>query len=130
MIVLTLRTDNPEAEIGLYKDQVKIEYYNWQAHRELSDTILVKIKMLLEKHSYSFDNINGVVIYKGPGSFTGLRIGFSVANTLAYSLNCNIVATSGEDWLKNGLSLVGEKDSPKQVFPFYGAEPNITKSKK
>jgi tRNA threonylcarbamoyladenosine biosynthesis protein TsaB len=130
MKILSLRTDNPEAEIGLFDNDKKLEYFVWQAHRELSDTLLTNIKLILDKQGLNFKDIEGVIIYKGPGSFTGLRIGFSVANTLAYSLGCDVVATNEEDWIKHGLSLIKQKDLPKQVFPFYGAEVNITKSKK
>ena len=43
MLVLTLRTEKPEAEIGLYLDNKKLDYLSWQAHRELSNTIHINI---------------------------------------------------------------------------------------
>ena len=48
MMILTIRTDNPQAEIGLYADGKKVSYQTWQAHRELSSTIHAKIRKLLE----------------------------------------------------------------------------------
>jgi tRNA threonylcarbamoyladenosine biosynthesis protein TsaB len=130
MLILTIRTDKPEAELGLYQDYKKLDYFLWQAHRELSDTIHLNIDKLLKKNNSNLSDIEGLIIYKGPGSFTGLRIGFSLANALAYSLNCSIVATNEEDWIKQGVTLLKATEASKQAFPFYGAEVNITKAKK
>ena len=105
------RTDKPEAELGLYQDAKKLDYYSWPAHRELSDTIHNQMRTLLNKNKYNFEDIQGLIIYKGPGSFTGLRIGFSVANTFAYSLDCPIVTTNDSDWIEQGLELLKNSKS-------------------
>lgn len=130
MIILTIRTDNPEAEIGLYQDKVKIDYHVWTAHRQLSETIHQQIEKLLQNHSHTIGDIEGIVCYKGPGSFTGLRIGLTVANALAYSLDASIVATMGENWLEEGLDMLGQGKDQKVVVPEYGRDPHITKQKK
>lgn len=45
---LAIRTDKPESEIGLFdKNGKELAYEKWQAHRELSNTILTKIEDLL-----------------------------------------------------------------------------------
>jgi hypothetical protein len=36
MLILTIRTDKPEAEIGLFSDKDKLDYVIWQAHRQLA----------------------------------------------------------------------------------------------
>lgn len=47
MLILTIRTDKPEAEIGLFNDQEKIAYEVWEAHRELSVSLHQKVEDLL-----------------------------------------------------------------------------------
>jgi tRNA threonylcarbamoyladenosine biosynthesis protein TsaB len=130
VIILTIRTDKPEAEIGIYENEERLTYETWQAHRELAETIHKKIQEILSKLNKNWNDIEGIVCYKGPGSFTGLRIGLTVANALAYAQNIPIVARSDPDWLRNGLKdlLAGQND--KIALPEYGAEPNITKPKK
>ncbi|HZM64180.1 MAG TPA: tRNA (adenosine(37)-N6)-threonylcarbamoyltransferase complex dimerization subunit type 1 TsaB [Candidatus Saccharimonadales bacterium] len=129
MLVLTLRTDNPLAEVGLFTDDKKNAYETWQAHRELADTIHKKIEKLLKDTGKTWQDIEGIVAFKGPGSFTGLRIGLTVANTLAYALTIPAVGETGDDWVAKGnvRLAAGQKE---QLLPEYGAPVHITKQKK
>ncbi len=126
MLILTLRTDKPEAEIGLFSEDAKLSYSTWQAHRQLAETIHLKINDCLDKNHKTFNDIQGIVIYKGPGSFTGLRIGFSVANALAGSLQIPVVACGGKDWHKQGINLIEAGEAGSIALPEYGSLPHIT----
>lgn len=129
MLILTIRTDKPEAELGLYDDTNQLAYTTWLAHRELAETISTKLDELLQANHRKLSDLQGIVAYQGPGSFTGLRIGISIANALAYSLGIPIVA-SGEDWIASGIKrlLAGEHDE--LALPEYGSLPNITQQRK
>jgi tRNA threonylcarbamoyladenosine biosynthesis protein TsaB len=130
MIILIIRTDKPEAEIGLYDDAAQLSYQTWQAHRELGRTIHVQIRDILQKNGKDWPDIAGIVAFRGPGSFTGLRIGLTVANALAEGNNCPVVGVMGEDWQRVGIEslLAGESDTA--VMPEYGAEAHITQQRK
>ncbi len=128
-MILAIRSDRPEAEIFLLHSDDQIDKYTWLAHRKLADELLLKIQQLLKKHSLAFQDLTGIVIFTGEGSFTGLRIGTTVANSLAYSLSIPIVEASGDDWLKLGLSQVKDAKLGEYVIPKYSSEPNISKPK-
>lgn len=130
MLILTVRTDKPEAEIGLYKDNQQLDYLVWQAHRELAETIHTRIKELLEAHSYNFVDLEGLAVFKGPGSFTGLRIGAAVANALAASLNIPVCGASTEQWKETGIQSLLDGNNDRVVMPEYGSAPNITAPRK
>jgi tRNA threonylcarbamoyladenosine biosynthesis protein TsaB len=130
MLILTIRTDNPEAEVGLYDGEMRLAYEKWQAHRELSITIHKKIEEILVSHSKKLSDLQGFVCFKGPGSFTGLRIGLTVANTLAYSLDAPIVGKIGKNWIPDGIKDINSGENEKIIIPEYGAEPHITVQKK
>jgi len=130
MLILTIRTDRPEAEIGLFEDNENLVYETWEAHRQLAETIHTKIKTLLKSKDKDWHDIEGVVCFKGPGSFTGLRIGLTVGNALAYGLNVPIVGTQGDDWANQGIDRIIKGENETQVLPEYGHEPHITKPKK
>ncbi len=130
-MILTIRTDNPEAEVGLFKsDGTEVSYKKWQAHRELEATLLASIEQLLNEADAEKTVLTGVVVYAGPGSFTGLRIGFTVANTLSAGLGIGNVKSGGPDWVKNGISLLSSVKTPQILLPDYGGQANITKPKK
>lgn len=129
-LILTIRTDKPDAEIGLFNNKKKLAYTVWPAHRQLAETIHAKIKELLASQDYALCDLGGIVAYKGPGSFTGLRIGLSIANALADSLNIPIIATTGEYWIKHAQGKLVKGENEHIVLPEYGAPPHITIPKK
>ncbi len=130
-MILTLRTDNPEAEISLYDvSGVQVQYLTWKAHRELAETIHAKINDLLQTNQKEFSDVTGIVVYKGPGSFTGLRIGCSVANALANSFDVPIIGARGENWIEIGVNLLKEGHNDRQVLPEYGGQVFTTKPRK
>lgn len=129
MIILTIRTDKPEAEAGLYEGSIKLAYKQWPAHRQLAETIHKKIQQLLDEQGLVLSDIEGIVYFKGPGSFTGLRIGAAVAGGLALANSIPLAARNGGDWIADGEQALraGVNEQP---LPFYGANPHITKQKK
>jgi tRNA threonylcarbamoyladenosine biosynthesis protein TsaB len=129
MIILTIRTEKPEAEIGLYEDDKQLGYEVWQAHRQLAESLHSKIESLLKLHDKSLDDIQGIVAYKGPGSFTGLRIGLSVANALGYSLHVPVVARSGR-WIEDGIEALKAKKGDMLALPDYGSGAHTTPPRK
>lgn len=126
MIILTIRTDNPEAEIGLFKDGKELVYEKWPAHRQLAESLHLKITKNLQKIDKNWSDIKAVVVFKGPGSFTGLRIGSSVGNALADGLKIPIVGTQKNDWIQNGIELLKKGQNTKIVLPNYGAPAKTT----
>jgi len=130
MIILAIRTDKPEAELYIYDGNKKTAELKWQAHFKLAETLNFQIEEILNKSSISYNQIGGIVIYKGPGSFTGLRIGMSVANALAYAKHLPIVARGGQAWLKTGIANLLAAKNDKIANPQYGAAAHITKPKK
>jgi tRNA threonylcarbamoyladenosine biosynthesis protein TsaB len=130
LLLLSIRTDKPEAELGLYEKGKQLSYIKWQAHRDLSVTLPGKIEEILNKSSINYDDIDGLVVFKGPGSFTGLRIGLSAANAMAYSLGLPIVSAAGEDWLEAGTRKLRAGENEKIAVPEYDAPAKTTQQKK
>jgi tRNA threonylcarbamoyladenosine biosynthesis protein TsaB len=130
MLTLTIRTDNPEAEVGLFDNDAKLDYQTWQAHRELSVTLHRKVADMLKNQGKELKDVQGIVCFEGPGSFTGLRIGLTVANALAYGLHIPIVATRDEDWIQVGLNRIKSGDDDRIALPHYGAPVHITAPRK
>lgn len=129
-MILGIRTDKPEAELYLCSGGSIVLEKKWAAHRELSNTLLDSIDELILSGGIHKKELTGIVVFQGPGSFTGLRIGITVANTLAYTYKLNIVGVEGDEWLSMGCSLLSGGNSDTQVVPRYGQDAHITQPKK
>ncbi|CAN5412614.1 hypothetical protein BH09PAT4_BH09PAT4_01910 [soil metagenome] len=129
MVTLAIRTDKPEAELHLFDSGTQVAETVWQAHRELAETIHIKIRDILQGERKDLKDIDGIIAYQGPGSFTGLRIGLSVANALADGLGVPIVASQGDDWQQTGLVRLQKGEQDQVAMPEYGAPVHITTQK-
>ena len=122
-MILLLDTSTPTCK--LYFVDGDWRYSNeWEAHRELAKGLLAYIQ------GKTFKDITGIVAYRGPGSFTGLRIGITVLNSLAYANSVPIVGTLGENWQEEGLRRLSAGETDGIVLPEYGGEANITTPRK
>ncbi|MDQ5972546.1 MAG: tRNA threonylcarbamoyladenosine biosynthesis protein TsaB [Patescibacteria group bacterium] len=130
MIFLSIKTDQPKAEVALLVEgEPKVEL-TWEAHRQLAETLHSKIAELLKANHRTLKDLDGIVCYKGPGSFTGLRIGMSVGNALAYGLGIPVVGAAGSDWQEEGVARLATGENEKSALPEYGGEIHITKPRK
>lgn len=129
-MILALDTSGPECKMILLEKGSVVSTKNWLAERRLALDLLAQIEAFLSENSASFQELSGLIIFRGPGSFTGLRIGVTVANTLADSLNIPIVGEIDEGWIKNGTARLDQKQNDQIVLPEYGSLPHITKAKK
>lgn len=126
MRVLAIRTDRPEAEIMLMDGTAKPIAKTWYAHRQLSTTLHREIDELLRSQGKTLHDVQGIVCFEGPGSFTGLRIGLTVGNAVAYGLGIPIVGTRGEKWAQRGAEQLAAGANARVVLPHYGAAVHIT----
>jgi len=131
MFILTIKTSDPVAEIGIFTDEgQQLGYERWEAHHRLADSIHKKLRQLLAGQHLKLPQIGGIVGYEGPGSFTGLRIGLSVANSLSYSLQIPIAGSRGKNWLDKGIKSLARHPAKQPIMPFYGAPVHITPPRK
>jgi tRNA threonylcarbamoyladenosine biosynthesis protein TsaB len=114
----------------LYNDKTQIDKYVWLAGKTLAKDLNTKIKELLTKNSLAVNNIDAYCAYLGPGSFTGLRIGISSINALAYINDKPIVGSSSDDWQGVCIARLSIGENDKVLLPLYGGEAHITAPKK
>lgn len=128
-MILIVDTSTPIASVTfVYNDRSEIE--TWQADRQLANGLLGWLDQQLKNRGKTFHDISGMAIYRGPGSFTGLRIGLTVMNTLAESLDVPIVGGTGDDWQEMTLSRLEQGDDDKIVLPYYDRDATITTRRK
>lgn len=129
-MILTIKTSTPVCELSLFDGDKVIAQKDWEADRQLSKDLLSELEKFLKSNKSDFKKLTGLVVFSGPGSFTGLRIGAAVFNALAYSLSIPVVGVSGQDWQEDGLAKLKASKNDKIVQPKYGHPANVTKPKK
>jgi len=129
-VILCIRADTSEVYIGLWQDNQEVASKSWVAGRELSVQILQEIKLLSRQLKITLQHLDGIVVYEGPGSYTGLRISISVANTIGYSYTLAVVGSTGHEWIVRGLENLKNTEEFIPISPVYGGEVYTTKPKK
>lgn len=128
MIVL-IDTSTPVCRIALI-DGGQQRDFEWQADRTLAKNLLRYLTDALAEVGGTLYDLKGIGVMTGPGSFTGLRIGMAVCNTLADGLNIAIVGERGDGWQQVALRRLRAGENDRVVLPYYGGEAHITRPRK
>ncbi|MCR4879639.1 MAG: tRNA (adenosine(37)-N6)-threonylcarbamoyltransferase complex dimerization subunit type 1 TsaB [Bacilli bacterium] len=94
MIELLLDSSNVFLSVGLSKDHKILDYVSYEAWQSQSEYMIQEIDKLLNKHHISKDDISGVIVNIGPGSYTGIRISLTIAKVMCLALNIPLYALS------------------------------------
>jgi len=125
MNILAIDTAGALLSVAVEKshEEEKIFYTETEAGVKHSEIVMDRIDDLMKKASLSPGDLDGIVCMKGPGSFTGLRIGFSIAKGLALSLSIPFAAVPTLDCIAlphSGLTLAAiEARKGAWFFAFY-----------
>ena len=96
MISLFIDTSNSRLVIGLINENKNeiISYYNEKVNNDISSKIFGVIENCVDGSGYNPKDIDKIYVATGPGSFTGVRIGVTIAKTFAWSLNVKVIPIS------------------------------------
>lgn len=128
-MILLLDTSTPTCKLTL----IDADWHyssEWEAGRELAKGLLNYLQLELQKNNKTFEDISGIGTFRGPGSFTGLRIGLTVLNTIADARRIPIVGAEGDKWQATVLEKLQRGEDDKIVLPEYGGDAHITKPRK
>lgn len=99
MIILSVDSSSKVATVALMKDSNLLGEITLNDKREHSVILMTIINQLLQVNDLTIDDIDGYVVSKGPGSFTGLRIGMATIKGLSFGSSKPYVSVSSLDAL-------------------------------
>lgn len=103
MISFFIDTCTSFATIALLKDNKLINQKNVVSNRDLSNNLFEYIEQLFKEVTILPKDVKKIYVSIGPGSFTGVRIGLTIAKTYAYSLNIKLVPISSLEIMSSTL---------------------------
>lgn len=93
MILLGIETSGLEGSVAVIRDADCLgEVALNQTGRRHAQSLVLEIRELIRVHGLTPREIEAVAISRGPGSFTGLRVGMVCAKTLCYAIGCRMIA--------------------------------------
>ncbi len=97
--ILAIDTATRTAGIALYDGERVCGEETWHSERSHTVELMPSLVRLLDRQGISPRELTGIAVTLGPGSFTGLRIGLSVAKGLNLALKVPLVGVSTLDIL-------------------------------
>ena len=128
-MIILLDTSTPICKLT-FIDGTKRQDDEWQSNKILAKGLLSHLDKLLKMQSKTWSDITAIGVFKGPGSFTGIRIGLTVMNTIADALEVPIVGGRGNRWQDETLAKIHAGKNEKIVLPLYGGDAHITTPRK
>lgn len=119
MILIIDTTERYMIKLGLFNK--KIEWHEFKTERQ-SEDLLIFLDKILKDNGLKTGNIDAILVNIGPGSFTGVRVGVTVANTLSWSLNIPVLGYRDEkiNTAVDKIKSIKAKNFSKIVLPYYG----------
>ena len=124
MFTVLLDSSNTNLSVGIAKDNLLLEATSYEAWQRQSEYMIPELNKLLEKYNVKKEEIDSVIVAKGPGSYTGVRIAITIAKTIALALDAKLYAISSLRAQKDGknpsICLINARSGRSYIGVFEG----------
>ncbi len=121
-----LDSSNTSLTVGLAKENLLFEVVSYEAWQCQSEHMIPELNGLLEKFCVNRNDVDSIVVAKGPGSYTGVRIAITIAKTWASVLNVTLYAVSSLHVLKDddkpSICLINARSNRSYIGVYQGEE--------
>jgi len=102
-LILSIETSTQVCSVALFKQGEIVGLKESNDEKSHAKLLTLFIQELLLEHKIDFKDLNAIVVSKGPGSYTGLRIGVSTAKGLCYALDLPLIAINTLQSMSHGI---------------------------
>ena len=110
MKILAIDTSNQVLSVALLDDKKLLAQTTLNTNKNHSVTLMPTIASLMTQSKLEAKDLDKIIVAKGPGSYTGLRIGVTAAKTLAFTLDKQLVGVSSLELLAANFDELTAKD--------------------
>lgn len=116
MKILAIESSNQTMSTATVEDGLVVAEYTRNGNLQHSTQLMPAIETVLTKSGWKPADLDRIAVSQGPGSYTGVRIGATIAKTLAWTLNKPLVPVSSLELLAANASM-----SPCSIVPLINA---------
>jgi len=103
--IINIESSTEVCGVSLSKKGEIIDFKENTEGRNHARLLALYIQDIMAKNHIDFKQLNGIAVSKGPGSYTGLRIGVSIAKGLCYAQGIPLIAVSSLQAMSDYLRL-------------------------
>jgi tRNA threonylcarbamoyladenosine biosynthesis protein TsaB len=115
-MIICLETATPLCSVALCDDNGVISLKESNESKSHAAMITVYIDELLKEHDMKVSDLEAVAVSKGPGSYTGLRIGVSVAKGLAFGAEIPLIGVETTLSMYKGIKVKYYEDNMDTLY--------------
>lgn len=128
--LLILETSHRLGKVALAADDAIVGARTLDESRRHARDLAPAIQALLQAQGWRARDLDGVIVSRGPGSYTGLRVGLMSAKTLAYATGCRLLAIDTFEAIAacgvaepSNLDVIADAQQGKVYAQRFGADP-------
>ena len=99
--IILLDSSNTSLTVGLASQDCLVGSVSYEAWQTQSEHMIPELDELLDKYNVSREDIAGVMVSIGPGSYTGVRIAITISKVIGLALDVPVYPVSALQILKN-----------------------------
>jgi tRNA threonylcarbamoyladenosine biosynthesis protein TsaB len=92
VLILIIETSTEVCSVSIIKDGILFDLIESEDGQNHAHLVTVFAEELLSRNNLHSSELNAIAVSKGPGSYTGLRIGASTAKGICYAANIPLIA--------------------------------------
>jgi tRNA threonylcarbamoyladenosine biosynthesis protein TsaB len=109
-LILGIETSTDTCSVALGSNGIVLkELNNFEGNKHASQ-LQIMVKNVLEETGFNLSNLEAIAVSKGPGSYTGLRVGVSAAKGYAYALQIPVIALNSLVSMANKFIIENQPD--------------------
>ncbi len=116
MRILAIETSRKTLSVGVVEDETLLGEYTTHINLTHGERLAPAIDILMEGLDLEYTDLDRIAVSRGPGSYTGLRIGVTTAKTLAWTLDIELVGISSLQ-----VAAANVKSRDKIIVPIFDA---------
>lgn len=122
--ILYIETATPVCSVSIARGEEVLALENAAEPNAHARMLAVLIQRVLDKTGLKANQLDAVCVSEGPGSYTGLRIGFATAKGICYAVNIPLIVVNTLQSLANRIRKSGEMGEGAIILPALDARRN------